>query len=53
MNMQWKKVLIKIVVYLVTEVTLSLIGINDLASYSEFVSAKGIESISVLPANFV
>lgn len=37
MNIQWQKLVTKILIWLVAEVLLSLIGLDDLADYSEFV----------------
>lgn len=37
MNVRWRKLLIKIFFWLVTEFLFNLLGIDDLADYSEFV----------------
>ena len=37
MNIEWEKIIFKIVFWLAVEVVLNLIGIDDLADYSEFV----------------
>ncbi|MEL6461930.1 MAG: hypothetical protein AAFX46_13395 [Cyanobacteria bacterium J06636_27] len=37
MNIRWQKLLIKTSCWLATEIFLNLIGIDDLADYSEFV----------------
>lgn len=37
MKMQWQKVFVKTTVWLTAEVLLSLLGIDDLADYSEFI----------------
>ncbi|BAY87416.1 hypothetical protein NIES267_69380 [Calothrix parasitica NIES-267] len=37
MNVRWQKLLIKTSFWLATEIVLNLIGIDDLADYSEFV----------------
>jgi hypothetical protein len=36
MKMQWKKVLVKATIWLVTEIILNLLGLDNLADYSEF-----------------
>ncbi len=40
MNVGWQKLLVKISFWLVTEIVLNLLGIDDLADYSEFVYEK-------------
>lgn len=37
MNVRWQKLLVKTSFWLATEIVLNLIGIDDLADYSEFV----------------
>ncbi|MBE9215776.1 hypothetical protein IQ247_24440 [Plectonema cf. radiosum LEGE 06105] len=37
MNIRWQKLLVKICFWLATEIVLNLIGIDDLADYSEFI----------------
>ncbi len=37
MNVRWRKLLVKTSFWLATEILLNLIGIDDLADYSEFV----------------
>lgn len=37
MNVRWRKLLVKTSFWLATEIILNLIGIDDLADYSEFV----------------
>ncbi|AFY58444.1 hypothetical protein Riv7116_6088 [Rivularia sp. PCC 7116] len=37
MNVRWQKLLVKTSFWLATEIILNLIGIDDLADYSEFV----------------
>lgn len=37
MNIRWQKLLVKISFWLATEIILNLVGIDDLADYSEFV----------------
>ncbi|MBE9128295.1 MULTISPECIES: hypothetical protein [unclassified Coleofasciculus] len=36
MNVQWKKVIIKTTVWLAAEIILNLLGLDNLADYSEF-----------------
>jgi len=37
MKRQWKKVLVKITVSLLIDVALNLLGLDDLADYSQFI----------------
>ncbi|MEA5594648.1 hypothetical protein [Rivularia sp. UHCC 0363] len=37
MNIRWQKLLVKTSFWLATEIILNLVGIDDLADYSEFV----------------
>lgn len=37
MNIRWRKLLVKSSFWLATEILLNLIGIDDLADYSEFI----------------
>ena len=37
MNVCWQKLLIKILFWLAAEILLTLLGIDDLADYSEFI----------------
>ena len=37
MNVRWRKLLLKTSFWIATEILLNLIGIDDLADYSEFV----------------
>jgi hypothetical protein len=37
MKMQWKKIWVKAVIWLVTEIILNLSGFDNLADYSEFI----------------
>ena len=38
--MQWKKLLVRIVFWLSMEIVLSLLGLDDIADYSEFIFEK-------------
>lgn len=40
MNVRWKKLLITITLWVATEIWLNLLGIDDLADYSEFIFAQ-------------
>ncbi|MDJ0773011.1 MAG: hypothetical protein QNJ49_06205 [Mastigocoleus sp. MO_167.B18] len=52
----WRKLLLKTFVWLITELLLNLIGIDDLADYSEFLfenrtstpSSSGVANISLV-----
>ncbi|MEM9923403.1 MAG: hypothetical protein AAF915_06595 [Cyanobacteria bacterium P01_D01_bin.50] len=37
MNIRWQKLLVKMSFWLATEIILNLVGMDDLADYSEFV----------------
>ena len=37
MKVQWKKVLVKTIVWLAVEIALNLLGLDSLADYSEFI----------------
>ncbi len=37
MNVRWQKLLVKTSFWLATEIILNLVGIDDLADYSEFI----------------
>ena len=37
MNVRWQKLLVKTFFWLATEIILNLVGIDDLADYSEFI----------------
>lgn len=37
MKMQWQKVFVKTTVWLTAEILLNLLGVDDLADYSEFI----------------
>lgn len=40
MNIRWKFLLIKGVIWLVSEILLTLVGLDDLADYSELIFEK-------------
>ncbi|MEW6497954.1 MAG: hypothetical protein AB1589_36460 [Cyanobacteriota bacterium] len=40
--MQWKKIWVKAVIWLVTEIILNLLGLDNLADYSEFLFEQEI-----------
>ena len=40
MNVRWRKLLVKTSFWLATEIILNLVGIDDLADYSEFIYEK-------------
>ncbi|WP_287254865.1 hypothetical protein [Moorena sp. SIO4E2] len=37
MNVRWKKLLVKLTLWLIVEVGLNLMGLDDIADYGEFV----------------
>lgn len=42
MNVRWKMLLIKGIIWLVSEIVLTLVGLDDLADYSEIVFEKNL-----------
>ena len=42
MNKRWKILLLKATVWLVAEISLSFLGLDDLADYSEFIFEKNV-----------
>jgi hypothetical protein len=42
MNIQWKKLLLTTTIWLVTEIILNLLGLDNLADYSEFVFGRNL-----------
>jgi len=44
MNIQWKKLLLTTTIWLVTEIILNLLGLDNLADYSEFVFGRDLNS---------
>jgi hypothetical protein len=42
MKTQWKKVWVKAAIWLVTEIILNLLGLDNLADYSEFIFDRDI-----------
>lgn len=48
MKVQWKKVFVKTTVWLVTEILLNLVGLDNLADYSEFLFEQDTAVFSYL-----
>jgi hypothetical protein len=48
MKMQWQKVLVKTTIWLAAEILLSLLGLDDLADYSEFIFERHLIVTSYL-----
>ncbi len=46
MNVRWKLLLIKGIIWLASEILLTLVGLDDLADYSEVVFEKNILYLS-------
>ena len=42
MKIHWKKLLVRTTVWLVTEICLNFLGIDDLADYSDFIFERNI-----------
>ncbi len=51
MNVRWKKLLLKTTFWLATEICFTLIGIDDLVDYSEFIFGRQ-EILQPLPKSF-
>jgi hypothetical protein len=49
MKFQWKKLLVKATVWLAAEIILNLIGLDNLADYSEFIYEQEVRVLSQLP----
>jgi len=50
MNILWKNLLIKTVLWLVVEIILSLLGLDNIADYSEFVFGQDTTVSYIQPA---
>ncbi len=48
MKIQWKKLLVKTIVWLAAEIILNLIGLDNLADYSEFIYEQEVMVLSQL-----
>jgi hypothetical protein len=46
MSIQWKRLLLKITVWLVIEIILNILGLDNLADYSEFVYEQEVLAAS-------
>ncbi len=46
MNVRWKKLLVKTTLWLVAEIWLNFLGIDNLADYSEFIFERHVIVIS-------
>ncbi|HBE19312.1 MAG TPA: hypothetical protein DEG17_14445 [Cyanobacteria bacterium UBA11149] len=42
MKMEWKKICVKTAIWLATEILLNLLGLDNLADYSEFIFEKEV-----------
>ena len=51
MNVRWKKLLLKTTFWLATEICFTLIGIDDLVDYSEFIFGRQ-EIVQLLSTSF-
>ena len=47
MRVRWKKLLAKTLVWVVAEVLLTLLGLDNLADYSEFIFTRNIVVLNV------
>ncbi len=45
MNLKWKTIFIKIIIWLVTEIYLNLLGLDTLADYSEFILVQDTDKV--------
>ncbi|MGK7878134.1 MAG: hypothetical protein AB4426_33955 [Xenococcaceae cyanobacterium] len=46
MQLKWKKLIAKIVIWLAAEILLNLVGIDDFADYSEFIFERHVIGLS-------
>ncbi len=46
MNIQWHELLYKLTIWLVVEIVLNLMGLDDMADYSEYIFGRGGIEIS-------
>jgi hypothetical protein len=46
MNVQWKKLLVRATLWLVFEICLNFIGLDDVADYSEFIFERHVIVLS-------
>ena len=46
MKVHWQKLLVKLTIWLVAEIALNLIGLDDLADYSEFIFERHLMVLS-------
>lgn len=53
MEIQWKKLLWTTTFWLITEIVLNLLGLDNLADYSEFVFAREVNPPSSLNSTLV
>ena len=49
MKTQWKKLVVKTTVWLAAEIILNLIGLDNLADYSEFIYEQDVMILSQYP----
>ena len=45
MNLKWKTIFIKIIIWLATEIYLNLLGLDTLADYSEFILVRDTDKV--------
>ncbi len=48
MKLEWKKVLVKTTVWLAAEIVLNLVGLDNLADYSEFIYEQDVTTLGHL-----
>ena len=48
MNVRWKYLLVRMALWLVAEISLNFLGLDDLADYSEFIFQRNIVTLSGL-----
>ena len=49
MNLKWKTIFIKIIIWLATEIYLNLLGLDTLADYSEFILVRDTDKVVLIP----
>jgi hypothetical protein len=53
MKIQWKNVLLKIILWLVTEMLLNLLGLDSIADYGEFISGRHLDNENTINSAIV
>lgn len=52
MNAQWRKVIIRLSIWLIAEIVLTCLGIDDLADYSEYLYERNLIVLSIVSEQY-